>query len=39
VLNVLFKRLLEEFENPRDAAPIKEVIAAITRQSQGPGTF
>ena len=34
VLNILFKRLLKEFINPRDAGPIKDVINVVTLQSQ-----
>jgi hypothetical protein len=34
VLNILFKRLLTEFINPRDAGPIKDVINVVTLQSQ-----
>lgn len=35
MLNVLFKRLFDEFENPRDAAPIKAVINEVALKSQG----
>ena len=34
VLNILSKRLLTEFINPRDAGPIKDVINVVTLQSQ-----